>query len=104
MATVLLAALALASPASPATRAHLRVLARDPLTVVGSGFHPNERVTVTAIVGGKHVAKVRASTSGRFRVRFRHVRAKRCLSYVISARGALASLAILSVRSACAPP
>ncbi len=75
---------------------------RQPLTIVGRGFQPNERVTVTAIVAGKHVARVRATTLGRFRVRFRHVRAKRCATFLVSARGALASFAIVRVRSRCA--
>jgi hypothetical protein len=78
------------------------VSARKPLTVVGRGFQPNERVTVTAIVAGKHVAKARATAVGRFRVRFRHVRVKRCAAFIVSARGALASFAIAQVRSQCA--
>jgi len=102
--TIVAAALLLVGGASPATRPSVRVAARQPLTVVGRGFQPNERVTVTAIANGRHVARVRATVAGRFRVRFRHVRVKRCLAFIVSARGSLASFAILNIRSACAAP
>jgi hypothetical protein len=102
--TALAAALAFAAAAPSAGGARLRVVAKHPLTVVGSGFRSDERVTVTAIVAGKHVATVRASTSGRFRLRFRRVQVKRCAAYVIAARGSLASFAIVRARSACAAP
>lgn len=98
----LAAALAItAATASSASGARLRVVARHPLTVVGSGFQANERVTVTALVAGRHVASARANGRGRFRVRFRRVQVKRCAFYIIAARGALASFAIVRNR-ACA--
>jgi hypothetical protein len=100
----LAAALAFASAAPSAAGARLRVVAKHPLTVVGSGFRSDERVTVTAIVAGRHVTTVRASTSGRFRLRFRRVRVKRCAFYIITARGSLASFAIVRSRAACASP
>ena len=102
--TMLAAALAFATAAASAGGASLRVVARHPLTVVGSGFRSDERVTVTAIVAGKHVATVRAGTAGRFRLRFRRVRVKPCAAYIIAARGSLASFAILRVRNPCASP
>ena len=102
--TVVAAALLLVAGASSATRPSVRVASRQPLTIVGRGFQPNERVTVTAIANGRHVTTVRATAAGRFRVRFRHVRVKRCLAFIVSARGSLASFAILNIRCACAAP
>ena len=97
-----LAALIAVAPAWPAGKPLLQVARNNPLTVSGSRFHPYERVTVTAVIRGRHVRKTTSSAGGRFKVRFRTLRVGRCPNYVITARGARGSVAILRIRAECA--
>jgi hypothetical protein len=84
----------------------LRISDRTPLTVVGEGFAPGERVTVTALTGlGPRIVRV-AATRGRFRVEF-EVPAKGCgAAFAVRARRANGSVVIATLASAgvCIPP
>ena len=74
-------------------RPTLRPLDLNPLTLAGSGFRANERVTL--LVAAPPVVKstkLRANTRGRFRVVFR-VKVGRCDAVVVQAIGARGSRA-----------
>jgi hypothetical protein len=90
---------ALIAPAgAAATRppATLRLVDRDPVTILGTHFRAHDRVKVTINVRGvRHVRHVVANAVGAFRARFAHVSATRCRLYAgaVGARGATATLA-----------
>jgi hypothetical protein len=76
-----------------AARPALRPLDLDPLTLSGTGFRKNERVTL--LLAAPPVVKsriVRATARGRFRVVFR-IAVGRCDSVVVQAIGARGSRA-----------
>jgi hypothetical protein len=76
-----------------AAKPALRPVDLDPLTLAGSGFRANERVTL--LIAAPPVVKstrVRASARGRFRVVFR-VAVGRCDPVVVQAIGARGSRA-----------
>jgi hypothetical protein len=76
-----LVATALAGPGSAGTTqtAKLRLLAVNPLTVAGTGFHARERARITATSAGRTQAvRVTATGTGSFRVTFKEVTPSRC--------------------------
>jgi hypothetical protein len=77
-----------ATPASPA----LRVQAYAPFTVVGTHFHPLERVKVT--FQGTLIKRTKASASGRFLVVFRRAQVDACNGFVVRAAGSKGSSAV----------
>jgi hypothetical protein len=88
-----------------AARPALRPLDLDPLTLAGSGFRKNERVTL--LVAAPPVVKstkLRANARGRFRVVFR-VKVGRCDPAVVQAIGARGSRATFQHDTvACSTP
>ena len=54
--------------------------------VRGAHFAPRELVTLTTVYEGRHQKRVRASTSGTFRVRF-HFSIENCARFRVTARG-----------------
>jgi hypothetical protein len=98
-------AAAVARPTGPSALLSLRLAKRSPLTLVGSGFRPAERVTVVVTYEtGKSVLRVLASGVGSFLVRFAHVQVGRCEALSARATGNLGSRALLRPRPpACAP-
>jgi hypothetical protein len=76
-----------------ATRPALRPLDLDPLTLRGTGFRANERVTLlVAVPAVVKSSRVRANARGRFRVVFRFA-VGRCDPAVVQAIGARGSRA-----------
>lgn len=76
-----------------AARPALRPLDLNPLTLAGSGFRANERVTLlVAVPPVVKTTRLRASARGRFRVVFR-VKVGRCDAAVVQAIGARGSRA-----------
>ena len=91
-----IATLALAVPAAAAQqKASLRVTDEQPLTVVGAGFKPRERITVRFAPNGASAAAkvVRATLAGRFTVVFPAREAPECGGYNVTAIGAAGSRA-----------
>lgn len=80
----------LAPSALAAARPHARLTTLAPATVVGSGFHANERVRVTVVAGSIRLSGVARTTPlGTFLVRFAtDVRVPRCGQLAVSAIGA----------------
>ena len=104
---VLLAAAVMCAPAGGATRhASIDIVRKTPLTAVGSGFRPLERVTLTAEAGGdRGTVRVRADRRGALRAVFRGIFVGRCLGYDVVARGAAGSRVAISVPpTVCAQP
>ena len=99
---LLLAALAVTNAAgATSSPPRLALAARTPTVVVrGTGFHAQERVTVTA---GTMVARVRATRLGSFTVDTGVV-LSRCTGLVIRAVGAAGSKVLLKLpQPACMP-
>jgi hypothetical protein len=95
LATAVVAAtVAQAHPSAPA----LRMVDRDPLTVLGTGFKPRERVVVIAR-GDMEPARVRvvASRLGRFRAQLRVAFDPCSGPEVIRAAGVKGSVALLKL-------
>ncbi len=94
------AALAIAgqTAAQSASRAHLSLADRSPLTIRGTGFHRHERVRVVAHAGGTFTRRVTASRSGGFTVSFTSQSAPPCGPLSISARGSLGSRALTHIK------
>jgi hypothetical protein len=89
----LLALLGVVLVSGGAARPALRPLDLDPLTLAGSGFRANERVTLlVAVPPVVKSTRVRATARGRFRVVFR-VKVGRCDAAVVQAIGARGSRA-----------
>jgi hypothetical protein len=71
-----------------------------PLAVAGTGFVPGESVRVVATVRDERFVRVRtARPAGRFGAAFRGVSVDRCTSFVVRARGARGSRAVLVSKS-----
>ena len=108
LVTAAVLALAVAVPAAPgqgttAARASLRVVSVSPLTLVGSGFRPSERVVVTLLMRGGPATKAVSTRTGRFVVRFR--RSAPCGLVVARATGSAGSRAVARVPGgACIEP
>ncbi len=100
----LLAALALPAQAATTQKARLAILDLAPFTVHGTGFAARERVTVVALVDGRHVHTLTATVSGRFTTRFLSVQAGPCTPYRVRATGGDGSRASLTLIPECAPP
>ena len=85
--------------------ATLRVLDRQPLVVRGQGFHPGERVTVTALTGlGPRVVRTLAA-GGAFRVEIRLPAQPCAAAFAVRARGNRGSQALRTLGSRfCVPP
>jgi hypothetical protein len=76
-----------------AARPALRPVDLDPLTLAGSGFRANERVTLLVVAPPVvKSTRLRANARGRFRVVFR-VKVGRCDAAVVQAIGARGSRA-----------
>ena len=73
--------------------AKLTVPDTTPLIVRGTHFAPRELVTVTATFRSRHEKRVRASSTGTFKVRFRFSIAD-CAKLGVSARGDHGSRAV----------
>jgi hypothetical protein len=108
MRSLLLLGVALACAASAAagtSHPTLRVLDRDPLTVLGEGFQPGERVTVTALTGlGPRFARATA-VRGSFKVAFRLPAQPCAAAFAVRARGTRGSSTLLQLKTRpCVPP
>lgn len=67
IAALIASLVVVASPAARTDSARLRVVATDPVKVVGTGFHASERVRVVARYSGHTAAvRLRATRAGRF--------------------------------------
>ena len=91
-----------AASASASQRPTLAVTSAAPFTVRGAHFVPAERVTVVAMVRGRHVRRVVANANGTFTARFR-VSVDRCQGWIVTARGNHGSRAALKIRPLCVP-
>jgi len=74
-----------------------------PVTVSGTGFRANERVSVTVSAKTIHKKVVVASRLGAFRVTFRGMKIGYCQFYSAQAKGNRGSTASLKVIPECAP-
>ncbi|HSL63506.1 MAG TPA: hypothetical protein VK874_02515 [Gaiellaceae bacterium] len=104
-ALALAAALALvaAAPAATAQKPVLRLSSTSPVTVVGTGFQPREKVVVSVTMRGGASAKAVTARNGRFVVRF--ARTARCglvLARAVGSKGSRA--AARSLGGACIEP
>jgi hypothetical protein len=98
------AALAIAGEGPAATRPSLRPAAFAPLTIVGQGFVPGERVTVTVYAGASRTVKAVAGPTGRFRARFSFAQA-RCTAWLVRATSSSGMRTAYRVSpSRCDPP
>ena len=107
LVAVLLALVALATPASAAEATpSLRLVTLTPLTLRGAGFAPGEtvRVVLTPGRGRKQAVRTaRATTAGSFRVRYELVALEPCHGFVVAAAtGSHGSRA--TWKRACRPP
>ena len=91
-----------AAGAAASPRPSLTVTSGAPFTVRGVHFVPAERVTVVALVRGRHVRHVVASAKGTFTARFR-VSVERCQGWIVTARGNHGSRAYLKLQPMCPP-
>jgi hypothetical protein len=104
-ALALAAALVLAAsaPAATAQKPTLRLTSTAPVTVVGAGFRPGERVVVTVTMRGGASTKVVWARNGRFVARF--ARMARCGLVLARAAGSQGSRAgTRSLGGACIEP
>jgi len=83
---------------------HLRLVAKNPLTVTGAGFLPSERVTLT-ILATKHLLReVKARADGSFSLAVPGVRIGACTGARVIAVGGKGSRALVWMpRPACLP-
>ena len=101
---MLIVVVVLVSSADAATGPVLRLVDRQPLTIRGQGFEPNERTRVVVTTSVTRAKTVRASAVGVFRVRFDELRVPRCGGVFATARGRAGSLARLKIPlPACLP-
>ena len=88
-------------------KAYLRVVDRDPLTVLGRAFKSRERVRVVASVpesaqtmgSASEIGRktIRATATGSFRVVFSEMSVDRCSLVRVTSVGARGSMAVLKV-------
>jgi hypothetical protein len=91
----LLAAALSTSAVSAERKASVVLLDESPIAVFGRGFVPRERVTVRVVIGKRNLtARVRASTAGRFTVRFQESLPD-CSPFSVTATGGAGSRAML---------
>lgn len=100
---VLAGILAAGGHATTASRAHLSVPTRSPLTVHGAGFRAGERVTVTVTLVGHVSRKTVTAAAGRFTVRFLATAPKACTAFQVRAVGSLGDRAAVLSTPECAP-
>ncbi len=93
----------LPTAAASTAAAHVAVPSRSPVVVRGTGFHANERVTVTVSAKSTHTKRVTANRLGNFRVTFLGFSLGYCEIYSVRARGSRGSSAVLNVIPECAP-
>jgi hypothetical protein len=98
--------LAAAAYGAQAAAPKLRIVAPQPLVVVGSGFTPGERVTVSALTSlGPRVRRTRATTRGTFKVSFRPFPQPCGKPFAVRARGAESGVALARLPAPpCIPP
>ena len=99
-----LLALALFVPTWSGHTARARVTVTDtaPFTVRGMGFRPSEHVTLTLAAANKLTRVVVADRYGRFVRRVLLLKVNQeCASYIVTARGAMGSIAVLKVVPMC---
>ena len=83
---------------------NLRLVSSKPFVVAGAGFRARERVTVsviTTVAPTPRIVHTRANAAGAFRVRLTLFTRPCAQPYVITARGAAGSIAVLPLQ---APP
>jgi len=100
----LVALIAVSAAGAAPLRAHLTLVARNPLTVSGSSFRPSERVTLRVTGDVRAVARARASARGTFKVQL-NVVLHRCTAAAVQAVGTAGSRAALKLLpvSGCLP-
>lgn len=99
-----LLALALLLPAwsGQTDRARITVTDTAPFTVRGMGFRPSEHVTLRLAATNKLTRVVTADQYGRFVRRVLLLKVNQeCASYIVTARGAMGSVAVLKVVPMC---
>ena len=104
MAALALAA-AFAAPAAAVGSARVRLVDRDPVSVVGAGFRPAERVTVTVTADTLSLRRVVSATGeGRISARWQRSLAEGCSAVLVRAVGSAGSRAVLKLPPPqCAP-
>ena len=100
----MLAAVAVAVGASAQTARSpiLRLVSSKPFVVAGTGFKARERVTVsaiTAVAPTPRIVRTRANAAGSFRVSLRLFTQPCAQPYVITARGATGTIAVLPLQA-----
>jgi len=90
IATVTATVAAVASTGSAAPMPSIAIRSVSPLTVVGTGYRPNERVRLSVSIGTRRVSRdVALGRSGKFQVGFASIRLGRCApAALIVAHGA----------------
>jgi hypothetical protein len=102
----LLASATYAAPGAATGSPRLTMVSRTPLVVRGTGFRPEERVTVSALTSLRTVVvRTRATAGGVFRVRFGSFTQPCGRPFAVRARGAAGSSALLRLAAPpCVPP
>jgi hypothetical protein len=96
VAAVLLPGYAIAEGQSAPAKPQLRVVATQPLAVMGTGFRPGETVRVSAHTDDGDSSRVgKAGRAGRLGMRFPSLSLGRCPTYLITAKGGKGSRATL---------
>lgn len=105
LATLLgVAALVVVAEGPAASRPSLRPVGFAPLTIVGRGFAPGERVTVTVYAGASRVVRRVANVAGGFSVRF-PISQPRCTAWLVRAVGSRSGPVLYrSPLGQCDPP
>ena len=91
-----------AASASISSRtAHIAITSRSPVVVSGTGFQPNERVTVNVSAKSTRRKVVTATRLGAFRATFRGFSVGYCQPYSAQAKGDRGSRASMKVIPEC---
>jgi hypothetical protein len=104
LALVLVVAMFLAPSGQAWTSPVLKLADRQPLTIWGRGFKPDERIRVVVKATVTKAKTVRATPTGSFKVRFAGLSMPRCGGVFATARGRAGSFARLKIPlPACQP-
>ena len=87
--------------ARPDATATVRVPDTTPFVVRGSRFKARENVKVVALVKGRRVMNVVATTAGVFTARFTDVSVQGCSAYIVRATGSKGSVAYVRHQPVC---
>jgi hypothetical protein len=101
---ILIGAVATAAPAA-VTKATVKIVKLNPLTIRGSGFKPTERVTVTLSAGAAGTARATATAAGIVTVSLPKAKVTACTAYTLRAVGSAGTKVTFkrTVAASCKP-